>query len=154
MESQIFFRQINLEQGPRTRGGRGGLSPPTFWDLLNGSLPQIVQKCNKKLHEKKVPPWAPSLFRWLRGPWPIPNSKFWKIDNNRVLSIFAKLSPREKTSQKWLVSCPRKAAWWKADCQKSATIANFLKRIPQKMIFDSYATIAFSNLYLKWKIAK
>ena len=32
--------------------GQGGLKPsPTFLDLLNGSLPQIAHKCNKKLHE-------------------------------------------------------------------------------------------------------
>ena len=30
----------------------------------------MAQKCNKKLHKKKYhPPWAPSLFRGLRGPW-------------------------------------------------------------------------------------
>ena len=65
----VWKWSIKLFQGRSPRLGSRGLSPGTFWDLLNGSFFQIAQKCNKKLHEKIVPPWAPPLFRQLLRPW-------------------------------------------------------------------------------------
>ena len=35
---------------------------------LNGLFSQIAQKCNKKLHEKKVPPLSPLTFQRAAGP--------------------------------------------------------------------------------------
>ena len=49
--------QTQQMQGRRTNLGSRGLSPGTFWNLLNGSFFQIAQKCNKNpLQKKKVPP--------------------------------------------------------------------------------------------------
>ena len=59
-------------------------------------------------------------------------------NNNKALILQNCPGGEKKTTQKWLVSCPRKAVCkksktsWKTDCLKSATITNFLKRIPQK----------------------
>ena len=51
----------------KIRGPAQGLEPPTFSDLLNGSLPQITQKCNKKFHGKKTP-LSPLTFQMAAGP--------------------------------------------------------------------------------------
>ena len=49
-------------QGPRRRLGSRGLSPGTFWDLLNGPFFQIAQKCNKKIAQKNSTPLSPGTF--------------------------------------------------------------------------------------------
>ena len=68
--SVFWISKKHLHRGGAQGGAEGQGAclnpPPTFSDLLNGSLSQFAQICNKKLHEKKYPPWAPSLFRWLR----------------------------------------------------------------------------------------
>ena len=83
----------------RGQRGRGLSPPPTFWDLLNRSFFQIAQKCNKKLHEKKVPLWAPSLFRWLRRPSQIVKSNILPVSCPLCYTIWC-----HKNLHKWIES--------------------------------------------------
>ena len=64
-----LLHPCGFQQGPRSRLGSRGLSPGTFWDLLNGSFFQIALKCNKKSLKKIISPLAPAHFLGLRGPW-------------------------------------------------------------------------------------
>ena len=64
----IYLHRLISIQGRRTGLGSRGLSPGTFWELLNGPFSQIAQKCNKKSHQKIVPPLSPGTFSEAEPP--------------------------------------------------------------------------------------
>ena len=55
-------------QGRRTSQGSRGLSPGTFWNLLNGSFSLIAEKGNKNSLQKKVTPLSPGTFYLAASP--------------------------------------------------------------------------------------